>query len=170
MNAGKLATNFVTAFFIALFLVATVVILAPFAGWRIDTVMSGSMEPAIPVGGMVILGPVSASGIQVGDIIAYDNGHAEVCHRVIAVEEGQSVRYITKGDANRSPDGTLVTPDKVTGRLAVTIPLAGYFINFVKTPPGLFLTILLPLLYIIGTELKSLIFDEKEEEKSRDPD
>lgn len=168
MNAGKVATNLVTAFFIVLFLVAAVVILAPFAGWRIETVMSGSMEPAIPVGGMVILGPVSASSIQVGDIISYDNGQVEICHRVIAVDEGDPARYITKGDANRSPDGTSVTPDKVTGKLVVTLPLAGYLINFVKTPLGLFFTILLPLLCIIGTELKSLIFDEKEDDQSRD--
>ncbi len=105
-----------------------------------------------------------------GDIIAYDNGNVEVCHRVIAVEEGQPVRFITKGDANRSPDGTPVTPDKVTGKLVFTIPLAGYFIYFMKTPLGLFLTILLPLLFLIGTELKALIFDEKEDDQSRDPE
>jgi signal peptidase len=167
MRLVKLAGNIFSGFFILLFIAAAIVILAPFAGWHLDTVLSGSMEPIIPTGGLVILGPTSANDIHVGDIIAYDNGQVEICHRVIALEEGESVRYITKGDANRSPDGILVTPDKVTGKLVATIPLAGYFINFIKTPLGLFLTILLPLLFIIGTELKALIFDEKEKEKSR---
>jgi signal peptidase I len=170
MNLGKLTVNLVTIFFIILLFMAAVVILAPFAGWRIDTVMSGSMEPAIPVGGMVILGPVSASQIHAGDIIAYDNGQVEVCHRVITVLEGQPASYITKGDANRSPDGTQVTPGMVTGKLIVAIPLAGYITYFIKTPPGLFLTVLLPILFLIGSEFKKLIIDEKEDDKSRDPE
>lgn len=170
MNAAKLAVNIVTVFFIVLLLGSTLIILAPFAGWRIDTVMSGSMEPTIPVGGMVILGPVSASQVHVGDIIAYNNGYVEVCHRVIAVDQGPPVHFTMKGDANRSPDGTQVTPDKLTGRLVFTIPLAGYFVGFVKTPLGIFLTVVLPLLCIIGWELKTLIFDEKEDDKSRGPE
>jgi signal peptidase len=168
MNLVKLAGNIVTGLFILLFLAAAVIILAPFAGWHIDTVLSGSMEPAVSVGSMVILGPVSANDIQTGDIIAYFNGNVEVCHRVTAVEQGSPVRFYTKGDANRSPDGTPVTPDKITGRLVVTIPLAGYFIYFVKTPLGLFLTILLPLLFLIGMELKALIYDRKEDDASRE--
>ena len=168
MDLGKLAGNVVTGLFVLLFLVAAIIILAPFAGWHVDSVLSGSMEPAIPLGGMVILGPVSASDIHVGDIIAYFNGDVEVCHRVTAVEQGSQVRFVTKGDANRSPDGTPVTSDKITGRLVLSIPLAGYLIYFMKTPVGLFLTILLPLLFLIGTELKALIFDRKWDDASQE--
>jgi signal peptidase len=126
------------------------------------------MEPTIPVGSMVILSPVAANDIHVGDIIAYNNGNVEICHRVIALEEGSPVRFIMKGDRNGSPDGIPVAPDKVTGKLVVVVPLAGYLVHFMKTPLGLFLTVMLPLLFIIGIELKSIIFDKKETESSRD--
>jgi signal peptidase len=169
MDASKLAGNIVTGFFIALFLIAAIIALAPFAGWHFDAVLSGSMEPTVPTGGMVILGPVSAGDIQVGDIIAYDNGRVEVCHRVISIQDGTPARFVTRGDANRSPDGTPVTPEMVTGKLVVAIPLAGYLISFVKTPLGLFLTILLPLLALIGIELKAQVFDKKDEDSPGGP-
>lgn len=170
MNLRKLARNIVTGLFIILILVAAIVLLAPFVGWHLDSVLSGSMEPAIHTGDLAILGPLATSDIQVGDIIAYHNGNVEVCHRVTAVEGGDQVRFITKGDANRSPDGTPVTPDKVNGKLAFSIPFAGYFIYFMKTPLGLFLTILLPILFLIGSELKALLFSKEEENAPRDPE
>jgi signal peptidase len=71
MDLGKIAGNIATGLFVLLFIVAAVIILAPFAGWHIDTVLSGSMEPAIPTGSMVITGPVAASDIRVGDVIAF---------------------------------------------------------------------------------------------------
>ena len=163
MDLGKLAANIVAALFVMLLLVAVIAIMAPFAGWHLDAVLSGSMEPTIPTGGLVVLGPVSAAEVHVGDIIAYNKGNVEVCHRVISVEEGQPARFITKGDANKAPDGTPVAPEELTGKLALSIPLAGYVTQFMKTPLGLFLTILLPLLFLVGTELKKLIFDDKED-------
>ena len=119
---------------------------------------------------MVLLGPVSASQVQVGDIIAYSHGNAEVCHRVIAIDQGPPLLFTTKGDANKSPDSTQVTAGDLSGRLVLTIPFAGYIIWFIKTPPGLFLTIVIPLLFILGTELKALLFDEKEDDAPRRSD
>jgi signal peptidase len=163
MDIIRLASNILTALFVMLLLVAVIVIMAPFTGWHLDAVLSGSMEPTIPTGSLVVLGPVSAGEVHVGDIIAYNKGNVKVCHRVISVEDGQSARFITKGDANNAPDGTPVAPEELTGKLALCIPLAGYVTQFMKTPLGLFLTILLPLLFLVGTELKKLIFDEKED-------
>jgi signal peptidase I len=170
MNLRKFTGNIVTGLFIFLFLVAAIIILAPYVGWHLDSVLSGSMEPAIHTGDLAILGPVATNDIQVGDIIAYYKGNVEICHRVTAVEGGDQVAFITKGDANRSPDGTPVTPEKVNGKLVFSIPLAGHFIYFMKTPLGLFLTILLPLLFLIGSELKAVLFSKEEENASRDPE
>lgn len=161
MDLGKLTGNILTAVFLFLFLAAILIILGPFVGWHMESVLSGSMEPAIQVGSIVILGPVSAEDINVGDIIAYFDGNVEICHRIFAIETGHPVRFVTKGDANRSPDGTLVTPEKVIGKCVAIIPLAGYFVHFMKTPLGLFLAILLPLLVLIGTELKTLYSEKK---------
>jgi signal peptidase I len=161
MNLMKLAGNVVYGFCIILFLAAALIILAPFIGWHVSTVMSGSMEPTIPVGGMVILGPVAADDIRVGEIIAFTRGDVEICHRVIAIDVGPPLRFTTKGDNNGAPDVTTVTQENVNGRLIASIPLAGYAAHFIKTPLGLFMTIILPLLILIGSELKTLILDDK---------
>jgi signal peptidase len=57
---------------IILFMAAAVfTFLAPHFGWRVDTVFSGSMEPELKVGGVVVTRPVEAEDIKVGDIITF---------------------------------------------------------------------------------------------------
>ena len=77
--------------------------------YRVYTVLSGSMEPTIPVGAQVVVVKVDAAQIRVGDIITFDrpnNPGVLITHRVIAVEpdgKGGS-QWITKGDHNSIPD------------------------------------------------------------------
>ena len=170
MNLKKIAGNIVYGFCILLILASALIIVAPFVGWHVDTVMSGSMEPTIPVGGMVIRSPVATDDIRVGDIIAFTSGKIEICHRVVAIDQGPPLRFTTKGDNNGAPDVAAVAPENVNGRLVVALPLIGYLAHFMKTPLGLFLTIILPLLILIGTELKALFFDDKKKDNPRDPE
>ena len=71
-------------------------------------VRSGSMTPAIPVGSLVIATRTSADRLQVGDVIVFerpDRRGTMVVHRIFAVEQTPSGRaFLTKGDANGSPD------------------------------------------------------------------
>jgi len=85
----------------ALLIVAVLaVVTAALAGWQVETVLSGSMEPAIPVGGVVVTCPVSPEDVQPGDIITFRSGGHHVTHRVTAVVEGPTAGFITRGDAN----------------------------------------------------------------------
>jgi signal peptidase len=169
MKLRTLAANTVTALLVVLALIAITITLAPFVGWRVDTVLSGSMEPAIATGDMVIIGPVSADNVHVGDVIAFSDGSNNICHRVLSIEAGPPVRFVTKGDANGTLDPHPVTADNVKGKIVLSIPKAGYITHFIKTPLGLFMTILLPLLILIGWELKDLIWDDKKEDNPREP-
>lgn len=74
---------------------------------RLVIVYSGSMEPALPVGSLVVMSPVEPTSIMVGDIIAFNppaNPDVIICHRVIEVTDGESPAFCTKGDANEVPD------------------------------------------------------------------
>ncbi len=159
MQLNKLTTKAVIAITVLLTLAAVLIALSPFAGWRVDTVLSGSMEPAIATGGLVVIGPVAPGDVRAGDVIAFRDGNIDVCHRVLGLREGTPAGFITKGDANPSPDPVPVSPNNVIGKVVVSVPYAGYGLIFVKTPLGLFVTILLPLLALIGMELKKLVFD-----------
>jgi len=137
--------------------VVTLFLLPRFGGWRFDAVLSGSMEPALSVGGVVFIKPVEAADIEVGDIIAYGSGETLITHRVIEViSQPSGPMFITKGDASQAPDLTPVSPSAVVGKVVFDVPYLGYLADFVKTRLGFILTILLPGLAIIGLELKNM--------------
>src|SRR5437868_1632207 len=72
------------------------------------TVYSGSMEPTIHTGSVVIDTPIASSDVKVGDVITFvrpDNQSELVTHRVIRIESGPSgTIWVTKGDANSVED------------------------------------------------------------------
>ena len=137
-------------------IVVALFLLPRFGGWRFDAVLSGSMEPALPVGGVVFIKPVEPADIGPGSIIAYRSGEVLITHRVVDVIDESSLSFITKGDANESPDLSPVPAASVVGKVIFDVPYLGYLAAFVKTPLGFLLAIFLPGLAIIGLELKNL--------------
>jgi signal peptidase I len=116
-------------------------LLAPHFGWRVDTVLSGSMEPALPVGCVQVTRPVNTQDIKVGDVVTFrspTNGKL-MSHRVAAVEEGELYQFRTKGDANEDVDPYLVPAENVVGRVCFKVAHVGRFVEYLKTPLGFIL-------------------------------
>jgi signal peptidase len=111
-------------------------LLAPHFGWHADTVLSGSMEPALPVGCVQVTRPANPEHIEAGDIITFrspTNGKL-MSHRVVAVEEGNSYQFRTKGDANEDVDPYLVPAENVVGRVCFKVAHMGRIVEYLKTP------------------------------------
>ncbi|HEV2125352.1 MAG TPA: signal peptidase I [Chloroflexota bacterium] len=124
-----------------------------FFGLESFTVRSGSMEPAIHVGALTVVKPVSAADLQPGDIITYRTPTQPdliVTHRLIAIEKSEDGRqqYRTKGDANNVEDLVLVDPNAVLGKVLYSVPYAGYTVEFTKQTTGRLLLIGLPALLL----------------------
>lgn len=106
-------------------------------GYHIYTVVSGSMEPAIPTGSLVYIKEGKAEEAAPGEVIAF-YGAADsasiITHRVVEnhVVMGE---FITKGDANQSPDMNPVPYSRFIGKVEYSIPEAGK-IAAVFTSPG----------------------------------
>jgi signal peptidase len=111
-------------------------------------VYSGSMEPTIPVGSVVILTPVQASQVKVNDVITFqrpDNKSELVTHRVIAIESGpQGQQWVTKGDANSTADAWRVTAAGNGWRYYFNVPYIGYLLNWLQSPLGRILFLVVP--------------------------
>jgi signal peptidase len=146
------------AVIILLMTAAVFTFLAPHFGWRVDTVFSGSMEPELKVGGVVVTRPVAAEDIKVGDIITFHSPLNEelISHRVIAVEDESLFNFQTKGDVNEDADPFVVPAQNVVGKVCLHIPYFGYVTQFVKTPLGLLLTLCLPGLVIVAVEMRNI--------------
>jgi signal peptidase len=133
-------------------------IISPFFGWRTEVVISGSMEPALQTGSVVIVRPIVPDLIRKGDIIMFSSldMRSLTTHRVVAVESEPGLRFITRGDANNNSDINPIVPDQVVGIVAFTIPYLGFLTQFIKTPLGFILFLLIPAVILIGHELLNL--------------
>lgn len=131
-----------TAAVLVLVLALAVAVVPALAGARPLTVLSGSMEPALPVGSTVVVRPEPVEGIAVGDVITFTDraeGGGEtrvVTHRVIEVRPGPG--FVTMGDANDAPDQGVVAPADVLGVQWYHVPHVGLLRERLLTPPGVF--------------------------------
>ena len=64
-------------------------------------VISGSMEPEIPVGSLVYVKSVAFNELSEQDVIAFEAGASIVTHRIVSIDSGNQL-ITTKGDANIS--------------------------------------------------------------------
>lgn len=112
------------------------------------TVYSGSMEPTIRTGSVIVVVPVAAADVKVGDIITFQRpvGRAElVTHRVVDVENARGEKsFITKGDANAASDGWRVPATGSGYRYWFGIPAIGYVFGWLQSPLGKILFLVIP--------------------------
>ena len=159
-----------TAFIITLVLMAVLVFSllqsrftgsAPtIAGHHLYVVLSGSMSPAFETGSLVVVRPVEAEDIAVGDIITFREPGEETkltTHRVVEIEKQGGLHFITKGDANGVVDQEPVPAENLVGRVVLAIPYAGYVADFAQTKQGLVTMVIIPGILIIIFEARNLL-------------
>lgn len=90
-------------------------------------VISGSMEPAVPVGSIAYINRrIAQEEIKKDDVIAYElSGEMSVLHRVVCTDTKKRT-WTTKGDANTSCDIGEVSYEQYLGKMIFCIPYAGY--------------------------------------------
>ena len=96
-------------------------------GYQLYTVVSGSMEPAVPTGSLVYIKYVEPGDIETGDIIAFYGSDAQgsiITHRVVSNSNAMG-EFITKGDANAENDMNPVTYEQYVGKMVRSIPKVG---------------------------------------------
>ncbi len=96
-------------------------------GYELYTVVSGSMEPAIPTGSLVYVEHVDPTEVAEGDVIAFysaQDASSVITHRVVTNSTVMG-EFITKGDANEENDMSPISYASLIGRVAKSIPKAG---------------------------------------------
>ena len=153
-----------TILFIALIMIASLLIVPNLLGYKSFAVISGSMEPNIHVGSIVYAKETSFDDLKVGDVISYKlSAETMVTHRIHEVnKETQTV--ITKGDANDSVDASPVTANNIVGKVSLSIPLIGYISIYAKTPIGIAAICGVVALIIILNYLPEVLEHDDEDE------
>lgn len=105
-------------------------------------VLSGSMEPTLSTGDLLIIAEQESYGVD--DVVVFQNNRMAVVHRIIEIkeetvegEDGEEIQMIaiTQGDANNTPDDPIQL-SQIKGTVVMSIPLVGYLVNMIKTPLG----------------------------------
>ena len=145
--------------FISLAALLLVISVFPITGnIKFLVVQSGSMEPTIKTGSVVLVKPLS--DYKVGDIITFGpitETLPSTTHRIFSIEKQDGrIVYITKVDANNGPDLKPTEKKDIIGKVFVAIPYFGYVVNFSRTPLGFLVIILAPAAIIIFDEIKNI--------------
>jgi signal peptidase I len=94
-------------------------------------VRSGSMEPTISTGGIVIVDRDARTPV-VGAIASFrDPDGGVVTHRVVGIDD---TGFVTRGDANRANDGATRPVAAVYGTVSLYVPFVGYVIHVLRQP------------------------------------
>ena len=126
-------------------------------GFRSLTVMSGSMEPTMSTGDLVLVRRISPLDARVDDVISFmdpDDPSRLITDRVreIHVQDRQVV-IVTKGDANTSVERWGIDADGTLGRVEVDLPLLGYAFTWLRSPLARLLLIIVPAVALGAVEL-----------------
>lgn len=119
-------------------------------------VLTGSMEPEIMSGDLIIVKQIDGSEVKVGDVIAFfdpdGNGTSILTHQVIEIiEENGALSFRTQGIANNTADRLPVSADKLVGIYTnFRIVGAGNIAMFMQTTAGLVVCVVVPLALLIG--------------------
>ena len=125
-HAAAVLSNVVGILLIMLVLLLMVPSLLPrIMGYQTYNVISGSMEPELPVGCLVLVKSISPEMVKEDDIIVFHRGDSIITHRVVEVQKEER-QFITKGDANEDWDAGYITMSEIRGLASKKIPLLGY--------------------------------------------
>jgi signal peptidase len=126
-------------------------------GYRTFIVLSGSMEPAIHTGDVVVDRQIAPEEVQVGDVITYrdpDRQNRLITHRVrgMRTSEGK-VYFVTQGDANTDSQKWTTATGGTVGVVRLRVVKLGYVLFYVNRPIGRLVMIVVPILLLSANEI-----------------
>lgn len=141
--------------------------------FRMFTVVSESMTPVYNIGDVLIAKEVEPSKIKEGDVISYLGKYSNfegkvITHRVVKTEKKEDGKYYfrAKGDANIVED-PIVAEDQLYGVVVHKSLLLSFVYKIVGTQLGFFLCIIIPILFIIGSEMITSLLEKEEERRNK---
>ena len=137
-------------------------------GIEFRAVLTGSMEPEIPVGSLVVVVPTAAEKIKAGDDITFvSESGSVVTHRVIEIdrEKNTFTTYgIANGMDNRDPANAY---ENIRGVVRVHIPKVGQVFSWLSEPMGKIITVTAIIAVYLLSMLLGVLFGGKPKEKKK---
>lgn len=177
---GFKAASLVVKILLAIFFAAFVIVVflqrfsnneISFFNYRMFTVVSGSMEPIYSVGDVLISKEVNPSKIKVGDAVTYKGEAGDfkgkvITHQVVGISKNNEGKYLfrTKGTANIIED-PVVSESQIYGVIVYKTILLSAVYAIIGTKIGFYLFIIIPIMYVIGSEIISLMLEKEKKRR-----
>lgn len=131
-------------------------------GYSFINILSGSMEPTISAGDLVIC--KEQDSYNVNDPVLFEDQGFLVLHRIVDIDEDGD--FITKGDANNVNDKAEIQPENVYGKMTGVLHGWGSTLSYLSSRMGAFWTILVSLfIYLALGAGKDLLKEESEQKE-----
>lgn len=139
-----------------------------FFGIKTYSIISGSMEPTIHTGDIVIAKETNKENLQIGDIISFRLGQSVVTHRIIGIEETENGEvYTTKGDKNNTEDKVEIKINLIEGKVIGRIPFMGKIAKLLHGNISIIVIILMVYIYYSHTSKVSRIKNRRKAKRMK---
>lgn len=135
------------------------------------SVASSSMAPDYQVGDVLIVKITEPEDIKVGDSVTYYGkvgsfANKVITHQVIKIDKDVDGNRIfhTKGISNLVED-PLVYEDQIYGVVKLKSEILSFIYKLINTKYGMFLLIIVPIFYIIGSEMLTFMLESEEKRR-----
>ena len=137
-KSGKICSIAGTILILSVIVLCSLLVLPEMFGYHMYHVLSGSMEPKMPVGSLIYVQEGAPEEVEAEDIIAFYSSLEDsgiITHRVVE-NNIVSGRFTTKGDANEKEDPMPVPYDNYIGKVLFIIPWLGKVLTCMTSPYG----------------------------------
>lgn len=138
-------------------------------------IVSQSMIPTINVDDAIVVRRETGENLDLGDIITFssiDPSYPDltVTHRIVSKEMSSSGKYLfrTKGDNNTVMDPSIVSEDRIYGKVILRIPKLGVIRRFLTTSYGFAFGIVIPSLAIVIFDIIKLFSRSHKNKENED--
>ena len=113
--------------------------IVPINGYAVLEVVSGSMEPTIKVGDLIVV-DINSKKYRKDDIVTFRDGNGSfITHRIISINEKE---IKTKGDNNEVDDG-FTSVKNIVGKYKFKISGGGRVLSYLRNPFVMIVTFIL---------------------------
>ena len=172
INTDKTFKILYTIFYTGIILTIGLLLIALFpikGNYQIKIVKSGSMEPDIRTGSIVVIKP--SANYTIGDVGTFGKDTKKdipTTHRIVSSRAVEGVLFFTtKGDANEDNDTQEIRQSDIHGRVLLDVPFFGYIIDLARKPLGFAVLIILPAIIVIYDEGMKIFSEVKKSLKFR---
>ncbi len=121
-----------------------------FFGIKTYVIISGSMQPELEIGDIVIVKKVGKNQLEKGDIISFRQGQNVITHRIYEiVTEDNETKIATKGDNNNVKDDKSITYADIEGKVIKKIPKLGLIALTLKGKMTILIIAIIVYIYLI---------------------